>query len=136
MEEIHQATKQKRRLIRAAVYAVVETWECTFKKELKQNEELQDLVKNMTWVSPLDPRDAFYGGRTDMAKCYHTAEEGEQIFYQDFTSLYPTINKYGTYPPGSATDHCQPRESKHPRLLWNCQGRCARSKKLLHPMLL
>ena len=82
------------------MYAVVETWECTFKKELKQNEELQDLVKNMSWVSPLDTRDAFYGGRTGMAKCYHTAEEEEQIFYQDFTSLYPTTNKYGTYPLG------------------------------------
>ena len=43
-------------MIRAAGYVVVEMWECTFKKELKQNEELQDLVKNMTWVSPLDPR--------------------------------------------------------------------------------
>lgn len=32
--------------------------------EMKQNEELKDLVKNMSWVSPLDPREAFCGGRT------------------------------------------------------------------------
>ena len=82
----------------------------------------------MTWVSPLDPRDAFYGGRTGMVKCYHPAEEGEQIFYQDFTSLYPTINKYGTYPLGHPQIIVNP-ESKHPRLLWNCQGRCARFRK-------
>ena len=89
VEEIHQATEQKTCLIRAAGYVVVEMWECTFKKELKQNEELQDLVKNMTWVSPLDPRDALYGGRTGMAKCYHTAEEGEQIFLSRFHKLVP-----------------------------------------------
>ena len=67
---------------------------------MKQNEDLQDLVKNMTWVFPLDPRDAFYGGRTSLAKYYHKAEENEQILYEDFTSLYPTINKYSTYPLG------------------------------------
>ena len=51
----------------------------------------------MSWVSPLDPREAFYGGRTGIAKCYHAVESGEEIYYQDLTSLYPTINKYGTY---------------------------------------
>ena len=45
----------------------------------------------MSWVSPLDPREAFYGGRTGMAKCYHAVESGEEIYYQDFTSLYPAI---------------------------------------------
>ena len=34
VEEIHQATEQKTRLIRAAWYTVVDMWECTF-KELK-----------------------------------------------------------------------------------------------------
>lgn len=62
VEEIHQATEQKTRLVRAAGYTVREKWGCEFKKELTQNEDLQDLVKNMTWVFPLDPRDAFYGG--------------------------------------------------------------------------
>ena len=54
----------------------------------------------MTWVFPLDLRDVFYGRRTGMAKCYHKEEENEQILYKDFTSLYPTNNKYGTYPIG------------------------------------
>ncbi|CAH3157602.1 unnamed protein product, partial [Porites lobata] len=65
----------------------------------------------MTWIESSDPRNAFYGGRTGMAKCFHKAE-GEQILYEDFTSLYPTINKYGTYPIG------------HPQIL-----------NLLHPVL-
>ena len=82
---------------------MVEKWECEFWKDLKQNEDLKELVKNITWVSSLDPREAFYGGRTGMAKCYHAVDEGKEIYYQDFTSLYPTINKYGTYPIGHPT---------------------------------
>lgn len=126
-----QATEQKTRLIRAAGYAVVERWECTFKKELKQNEELQDLVKNMTWVCPLDPRDAFYGGRTGMAKCYHTAEEGEQ----DFTSLYPTINKYGTYPLGHPQIIVNPESQNIQDYFGIAKVDVLAPEKLLHPVL-
>ena len=51
---------------------------------------------------PLNPRDAFFGGRTNTATLYHKADEsiGEQIKYVDFTSLYPWVNKYGEYPVG------------------------------------
>ncbi|KAF4525825.1 hypothetical protein B566_EDAN013274, partial [Ephemera danica] len=50
----------------------------------------------------LKDRDAFYGGRVICAKLYHKAnyEIGERIFYMDFTSLYPTVNKYCKYPIG------------------------------------
>ena len=126
---MYQATQQKTRLIRAAGYVVVEMWECTFKKELKQNEELQDLVNNMTWVSPLDLRDAFYGGRTGMEKCYHTVEESQQIFYQDFTSLYPTINKYGTYPL------CHPQSQNIQDYFGIAKVDVLAPEKLLHPVL-
>lgn len=40
VEEMFQATQQKTRLLRAAGYTVIEQWECKYKKELKQNEEL------------------------------------------------------------------------------------------------
>lgn len=116
-------------------YAVVEMWECTFKKELKQYEELQDLVKNMTWVSYLDPRDAFYEGLTGMAKCYHTAEEGEQISYQDFTSLYPTINKYGTYPLGHPQIIVNPESQNIQDYFGIAKVDVLAPEKLLHPVL-
>lgn len=135
VEEIHQATEQKTRLIRAAGYAVVEMWECTFKKELKQNEELQDLVNNMTWVFPLDPRDAFCGGRTGMAKCYRKAEENEQILFEDFTSLYPTINKYGTYPIGHAQIIVNPESQNIHDYFGIAKVDVLAPEKLLHPVL-
>lgn len=102
---------------------------------MKQNEELLAVVNNMTWVSPLDPREAFYVGRTGMAKCHYEAEEKEKLFYEDFTSLYPTINKYGTYPVG------------HPQIIVNVASQNIQDyfgialvdvispEKLLHPVL-
>lgn len=48
----------------------------------------------------MNPREAFYGGRTGVTKLYHKIEKEEKIKYIDFTSLYPYINKYCTYPIG------------------------------------
>ena len=35
-----------------------------------------------------------------MTKCYHAADVGEDIYYEDFTSLYPKVN---IYPVGHPT---------------------------------
>lgn len=135
VEDIYQATQTKTDLLEKAGYTVIEMWECDFRKHLKQNEELLAVVNNMTWVSPLDPREAFYVGRTGMEKCHYEAEEKEKLFYEDFTSLYPTINKYGTYPVG------------HPQIIVNVASQNIQDyfgialvdviapEKLLHPVL-
>ena len=55
-----------------------------------------------------------------MAKCHYQAEENEEILYEDFTSLYPTINKYGIYPIGhpqiivNPTDYCITYAKEYP----------------------
>ena len=113
----------------------METWECQFRKELNDNKDLKELVKSMTWVSPLDPRDAFYGGRTDMAKSYHKAEESEQIIYEDFTSLYPTINKYGTYPVGHPTIIVNPGSKNINDYFGPAKVNVVVPEKLLHPVV-
>ena len=135
VEEIYQVTQRKIDLLKQAGYTVVEKWECNFKKALKQCPELQAQIAKMSSFTPLDPREAFFGGRTGMAKCYYEAEENEQILYEDFTSLYPTINKYGTYPIG------------HPQILTNPENQNIQEyfgiakvdvlalEKLLHPVL-
>ena len=89
VEEIFQVTQRKTELLKQAGYTVIEQWECDFRKEMKQNETLQEQIEKMSWVSPLEPREAFYGGRTGMAKCHYQADEEEEILYEDFTSLYP-----------------------------------------------
>ena len=60
-----------------------------------------------TWtdiVDPLNPRDAFYGGRVNATKLLVKTESiTAKIKYVDFTSLYPDINKNGVYPVGHPT---------------------------------
>ena len=56
------------------------------------------MVKDLTWVAPLNPKDALFGGRTGLSCYYHKTENGEIIVYVDYTFLYPWVNKYGTYP--------------------------------------
>ena len=47
VEAMYQTTKVKTEVLRAAGYTVMEKWECEFTKDLKQNEELKELVKNI-----------------------------------------------------------------------------------------
>ncbi|VDI57155.1 Hypothetical predicted protein [Mytilus galloprovincialis] len=58
---------------------------------------------SVNYVTPLEPRNAFSGGRTEAFKLYHEAKDGEQIKYYDVTSLYPFINKTGKVVLGHPT---------------------------------
>ena len=78
-------------------------WECVFRELLQRDAEAKayvDGLKNI--VDPLNPRDAFYGGRVNAVKLLVKTEANPttKIKYVDFTSLYPDINKNGVYPVG------------------------------------
>ena len=57
---------------------------------------------------PLEPREAFFGGRTGAVALHAVAEEGEEIRYVDVTSLYPWVNKNCPYPIGHPQIITQP----------------------------
>ena len=98
-QECYEATKTKRKTLVAAGYRVVTTWECDWDRECRDNEDLATFLVQHPVVEPLQPRDAFFGGRTNAVKLHHrVVEDGETIKYQDVTSLYPWVNKYGIYP--------------------------------------
>ncbi len=70
-------------------------------KRLKEAQgTLEEWLTRWNPMSPLEPRDAFFGGRTNAVKLHHRCGEGERILYQDVTSLYPWVNKYALYPTG------------------------------------
>ena len=46
----------------------------------------------------LNPRDAFYGGRTNATLLFYQTSGDEKIQYVGFCSLYPYTNKYCSYP--------------------------------------
>lgn len=96
-----ERTKSKTQRMRDLKYEVIEMWECEFKQLLQTD-------KNMLWLNdisiiknaPLNPRDAFYGGRTGNTVTYYEAGPEEKIKYVDVCSLYPWVCKYGKFPMG------------------------------------
>ncbi|XP_018574075.1 uncharacterized protein LOC108913090 [Anoplophora glabripennis] len=76
----HETTLAKIQRLRDLGYEVVEMWEFT--------------------LTPLNPRDAFYGGRTGNTFEYYKCGPGEKIKYVDVCSLYPWVCKYGKFPVG------------------------------------
>ena len=86
LQEVYESTLKKQETLTQRGYNVKIMWECDWDQE----------------VDPLQPRDAFFGGRTNAVKLHHTAERrlGEKIKYIDVTSLYPWVNKTREYPVG------------------------------------
>lgn len=83
-------------------FNLVEMWECEFDKILKNAPHIKHFIESLSALNaePLNPRDAFFGGRTNACKLYHKTSNGEKVHYYDVCSLYPYINKYFSYPVG------------------------------------
>lgn len=75
-------------------------WESDFDRAVESAEEMKSFIENLEMISPLEPRDAFYGGRTEAFKVHAEADENTDIKYFDVTSLYPCVNKTGKIPFG------------------------------------
>ncbi|KAL4229096.1 hypothetical protein ACF0H5_012135 [Mactra antiquata] len=73
-------------------------WDHEFKTKINQNNELKQFINGLDLMDRLDPRESFFGGRTNASQLYYKVDENEKIKYVDFTSLYPWVNKYGEYP--------------------------------------
>ena len=99
MGEAHAQTLDRSMALKAQ-YTVVEMWECEYERLLKADGEMRDFVARVPVLEKLEPRDAFFGGRTNAVKLHYKAKEGERIEYYDVVSLYPYINKYGKMPVG------------------------------------
>ena len=110
VEELYQATLNKRMAMLRAGYTVVEMWECQWSSLLKKDEAVQQFIDSLQLVPPLEPREAFFGGRTGAVAMHAVAGEGEEIRYTDITSLYPWVNKTCTYPIGHPTIITQPTD--------------------------
>ena len=100
MAELHQSTLDKQKYLEERGYKYVCKWECEFKQEVANQAETRAFINNLDIIAPLDPREAFFGGRTEAFQLYRKVESGETINYYDVTSLYPFINKTAKYPVG------------------------------------
>lgn len=112
MSSLYQETLQRFRFIEAMGYSVQYKWECEFNREKANNPETEQYLNEKNFVSPLQPRECFYGGRCNASRLYYKVSGDEEIRYVDFCSLYPSVNKYCKYPTG------------HPRIFTNVDSSC------------
>ena len=108
VEELYRATLEKRMNLLRAGYKVIEIWEHQWDQQVQTNEAVKRFLSSFELVAPLQPRDAFFGGRTGAVALHSVAGEGEEIRYCDITSLYPWVNKNCCYPVGHPQIITQP----------------------------
>lgn len=137
IEQSMRSMRQQRKtlMLRAVGYTVIEKWGCENKEDKKTNAELKAFLNNYEAVPPLEPRDSLFGGHTGATTLYSKAEPDEEILYQDFTSLYPWVNKYCEYPVGFPEAHLNPSNQDI-----HCYFRVAlvdvlAPERLFHPVL-
>ena len=135
MYEVRENTRRKIAKLHSLGLHVVEMWGCQWEKEKESNEECREFVNRLDFMERLNPRDAFFGGRTNAAKLYHRCNDHEHIEYVDFTSLYLTINKYGEYPIKHPDVYLNPQDQdiSHYYGVAKCRVRAPRG--LYHPVL-
>lgn len=88
MAALRQKTEEAGEKMKAQGYEVVEMWEHDFMRKKKEDPELQAFLSTHSLQDRLNPRDAFFGGRTNAVKLFHKGDAK----YVDFTSLYPWVS--------------------------------------------
>ena len=85
MGTLNDQTIEKRDTIKNAGYNHVSTYEC----QLAKNKDVRKFAKNFTQeiVEPLNPKDAFYGGRSNATKLLYNFKDNECGRYVDFCYL-------------------------------------------------
>ena len=116
LAEVFEATCKKTQQLRNAGYTVIEKWEHDFEEQKKTDQALIEFLNTFQLVEPLNPRDSFFGGRTNGIRLHCETVADEEIRYVDINSLYPYVNKTKTYPVG------HPEILVNPVLLWNSQS--------------
>ena len=135
MEDVYFCTQRRLVDLRSRGYRVVELWECQWKKLKENDSTVRDFVNQLNIVAPMNPRDAFCGGRTNAIKLYHQTEADEVIDYYDFTSLYPYVNKNGKYPKGHPEIIFQPGHTDISQYFGIAQCTVLPPYNLYHPVL-
>ena len=103
LTELYALTMKKKAYLENLGMKYVCIWDHEFHKLKNQNVELKQFIKQLDLMDRLDPRESFFGGRTNANQLYYQTSEQEKIKYMDFTSLYPWVNKYCQYTVGHPT---------------------------------
>ncbi|CAH1382856.1 unnamed protein product, partial [Tenebrio molitor] len=94
-------------------------------------EEMKQIKSKYKEIEELNPRNAFFGGRTNATKL---KVKGKKMKYIDICRLYPTVQCYDDYPVGHPTKIFKPPMYN---LNWYGLIKCAilPPRGLYHPVL-
>ena len=86
MNELYYMTKRKENYLKRIGYRYVCIWEHEYLQNMTLEEGMKDYITSLDVMDRLNPRDSFFGGRTNAIKLYHEVEKpGETIEYYDYT---------------------------------------------------
>ena len=128
MGDLYEKTKERSTQITDAGFNLIEMWECKWVK----SKDYRSVIKNSDHiVEPLNPRGAFYGGRTNGSKL---KVQNKILRYIDVFSLYPTAQYFDNYPVGHPKKIYKPEKYDED---WYGLIKCKilASQKLYHPVL-
>ena len=103
VEELYQATLSKRMALLRAGYTVIEIWECEWDKLVDTDEAVQRFLNSFDLPPPLEPREAFFGGRTGAVALHAVAGEGEEIIKIHEVWHFPPSNDKQVFSPITST---------------------------------
>ena len=135
MHMVRLQTKQKVEKLQELGYTVIEMWECQWNDLKKNNQDIGNFVSKLKLTTALNPRDAFFGGRTNAIWLHHKVKEDEEIHYMDVTSLYPWANKNMEYPIGHPEFIDQPKTTNIDRYFGVIKCDILPPYELYHPVL-
>ena len=135
VEELYQATLNKRMALLRAGYTVIEMWECQWDHLVDNEPAVSQFLRSFDLVPPLEPREAFLGGLTGAMALHAVAGEGEEIRYVDVTSLYPWVKKELPLPHRSSADHHSARRPIPGVVFWHRHRRHSSTCWLVSPCL-
>ncbi|XP_041376688.1 uncharacterized protein LOC121389144 [Gigantopelta aegis] len=107
IEELYALSCRKREELKVKGYKVIEIWEHEFNHLLKSKRELSQFVNSLDLQDRLNPRDSFFGGRTNASTLHYERFEAT-------ASILRCITKVKVAPP---------RKLYHPVLPYRSNGK-------------
>lgn len=131
MTNLYNDTLRRTNQLKGKGYQVEEIWSCKWRKHAKYKQMMQypeDVIE------AINPRDAFFGGRTNATKLL---VKNKKIKYIDVCSLYPTVMYYDNYPVGHPKKIFKPTIKQYLESNWYGFIKCKilPPTKLYHPVL-
>jgi len=100
LQNRYEETKARLNKLENAGYNVVSIWGYQITKLLRDNPVLENELCSHPYVknTPLNIRDALYGGRNKYTKIYYTVKEVEDIHRVDVIILWPSFVNMARFP--------------------------------------